>query len=83
MREQGERDYYESVVRPLLGPDIDLRNEPLGQGEDGNDAFGFVMLDGPEGSLDNSFSTTHTFVSQKRDVARVVEVARTFFATAA
>ncbi len=41
------------------------------EAEDGNDAFGFVMLDGPEGSLDNSFSTTHTFVSQKRDVPRV------------
>ena len=27
MREQGEFDYFESVVRPQLGPDIELRNE--------------------------------------------------------
>jgi chitinase len=30
--------------------------------EDGTDAYGFVMLDGPEGSLDNDFSTTQTVV---------------------
>jgi chitinase len=41
------------------------------EAEDGSDAFGFIMLDGPEGSLDNSFSTTHTFVRQKRDLPKV------------
>ncbi|KAL1835649.1 hypothetical protein VTJ49DRAFT_6294 [Mycothermus thermophilus] len=39
--------------------------------EDGKDAFGFIMLNGPEGSLDNSFATTYTFINQKRDVPKV------------
>ncbi|KAL4782870.1 hypothetical protein BJX76DRAFT_331426 [Aspergillus varians] len=30
--------------------------------EDGSDAYGFVMLDGPEGSIDNSFADTQTVV---------------------
>jgi chitinase len=30
--------------------------------EDGSDAYGFVMLDGPEGSLDNDFAVTQTVV---------------------
>lgn len=30
--------------------------------EDGTDAYGFVMLDGPEGSIDNDFSSSHTVV---------------------
>jgi chitinase len=30
--------------------------------EDGTDAYGFVMLDGPEGSIDNSFADTQTVV---------------------
>ncbi|KAL2116052.1 hypothetical protein VTJ04DRAFT_10307 [Mycothermus thermophilus] len=38
--------------------------------EDGKDAFGFITLHGPEGSLDNSFSTTYTFVSEKREVPK-------------
>ncbi|KAK4982524.1 hypothetical protein LTR50_007699 [Elasticomyces elasticus] len=30
--------------------------------EDGKDAYGFVMLDGPTGSLDNDFPTSHTVI---------------------
>ncbi|CBF89323.1 hypothetical protein AN0517.2 [Aspergillus nidulans FGSC A4] len=39
--------------------------------EDGSDAYGFVMLDGPEGSIDNDFATTQTVVRRSRDVPRV------------
>lgn len=32
--------------------------------EDGKDAYGFVMLDGPHGSLDNNFPVSHTVVTR-------------------
>jgi hypothetical protein len=37
----------------------------------GEDAYGFVMLDGPQGSLDNSFSTVYTVIRQTKDVPKV------------
>lgn len=36
--------------------------------EDGEDAYGFVMLDGPEGSIDNSFSNSHTVVRRSEHI---------------
>jgi len=36
--------------------------------EDGTDAYGFVMLDGDAGSLDNSFPSTHTIVRRTREI---------------
>lgn len=38
--------------------------------EDGSDAYGFVMLDGPEGSIDNEFATTQTVVRRSRNIPR-------------
>lgn len=39
--------------------------------EDGTDAYGFLMLDGPSGSIDNSFSTTNTIVRKSAAVPNV------------
>ncbi|GLA13199.1 hypothetical protein AnigIFM62618_009729 [Aspergillus niger] len=39
--------------------------------EDGSDAYGFVMLDGPDGSIDNDFATSHTVVRRSREIPRV------------
>lgn len=39
--------------------------------EDGTDAYGFLMLDGPPGSIDNSFSTTNTIVRQTAAIPNV------------
>ncbi|KAI1658123.1 putative bacteriodes thetaiotaomicron symbiotic chitinase [Daldinia decipiens] len=39
--------------------------------EDGTDAYGFLMLDGPEGSIDSSFSTTNTIVRKEAAIPRV------------
>jgi chitinase len=39
--------------------------------EDGSDAYGFVMLDGPQGSIDNNFATSQTVVRRSRKVDRV------------
>ncbi|KAK9422564.1 putative chitinase [Seiridium unicorne] len=39
--------------------------------ENGSDAYGFVMLDGPEGSIDNSFSTSQTVIRQTREIPSV------------
>lgn len=46
------------------------RNETDDTDEDtfGRDAFGFVMLDGPLGSIDHSFADTHTIVRKQRHV---------------
>ncbi|KAI7407956.1 hypothetical protein KC336_g13253 [Hortaea werneckii] len=39
-----------------------------GQGtEDGSDAYGFVMLDGPPGSLDSDFGNSHTITTRDAD----------------
>ncbi|KAJ6136704.1 hypothetical protein N7497_012408 [Penicillium chrysogenum] len=37
--------------------------------EDGSDVYGFVMLDGPEGSIDNEFSSSHTVVRRSPDTS--------------
>ncbi|KAL6228777.1 hypothetical protein BDW75DRAFT_131550 [Aspergillus navahoensis] len=39
--------------------------------EDGTDAYGFVMLDGPEGSIDNSFADTQTVVRRSAAIPNV------------
>ncbi|ETS88166.1 hypothetical protein PFICI_01994 [Pestalotiopsis fici W106-1] len=39
--------------------------------EDGTDAYGFLMLDGPEGSIDNSFSTTNTIVRKEAEIPNI------------
>ena len=36
--------------------------------EDGSDAYGFVMLDGPDGSIDNDFATSYTVVRRSREI---------------
>ncbi|PHH65090.1 hypothetical protein CDD81_3488 [Ophiocordyceps australis] len=36
----------------------------------GHDAYGFVMLDGPLGSIDNSFAHVHTIVRQSAGIAK-------------
>ncbi|KAJ5372784.1 hypothetical protein N7517_004790 [Penicillium concentricum] len=38
--------------------------------EDGTDAYGFVMLDGPEGSIDNDFSSSQTVVRRSPIVSK-------------
>ncbi|RMY34078.1 hypothetical protein D0866_05494 [Hortaea werneckii] len=35
--------------------------------EDGSDAYGFVMLDGPPGSLDSDFGNSHTITTRDAD----------------
>ncbi|KAJ5640413.1 hypothetical protein N7528_000038 [Penicillium herquei] len=37
--------------------------------EDGKNAYGFVLLDGPEGSLDSEFAQTQTFIRQSQDAS--------------
>ncbi|KAL8990145.1 MAG: hypothetical protein Q9169_008197, partial [Polycauliona sp. 2 TL-2023] len=39
--------------------------------EDGKDAYGFVMLDGPPGSLDDQFPNTHTITRRSVEIPRV------------
>lgn len=39
--------------------------------EDGKDAYGFVMLDGPPGSLDDQFPDTHTITRRTVEIPRV------------
>ncbi|KAL4861164.1 hypothetical protein BDV12DRAFT_204280 [Aspergillus spectabilis] len=39
--------------------------------EDGSDAYGFVMLDGPEGSINNSFVDTQTVVCRSATIPKV------------
>ncbi|KAK8050311.1 chitinase A1, partial [Apiospora phragmitis] len=39
--------------------------------EDGTDAYGFLMLDGPEGSLDNDFPKVNTIVRSEASLPRV------------
>lgn len=39
--------------------------------EDGGDAYGFLMLDGPEGSVDTSFSKTNTIVRTQAQVPSI------------
>ncbi|EGX88796.1 bacteriodes thetaiotaomicron symbiotic chitinase, putative [Cordyceps militaris CM01] len=50
------------------GSNNDRKNPSGGGGGYGDEAYGFVMLDGPEGSIDHSFSTTYSVVRKKRDV---------------
>ncbi|KAL8707930.1 MAG: hypothetical protein Q9220_007112 [cf. Caloplaca sp. 1 TL-2023] len=38
--------------------------------EDGKDAYGFVMLDGPPGSLDNDFPNSHTITRRTAEISR-------------
>jgi chitinase len=38
--------------------------------EDGSDAYGFVMLDGPDGSLDNDFASSQTVVRRSEKIAK-------------
>lgn len=39
--------------------------------EDGDDPYGFVMLDGPAGSIDSSFGSTYEFVRRSEEVPAV------------
>ncbi|KAI4193916.1 MAG: hypothetical protein LQ350_008076 [Teloschistes chrysophthalmus] len=39
--------------------------------EDGKDAYGFVMLDGPPGSLDNDFPNSHTITRRTVEMPKV------------
>uniref|UniRef100_A0A0P0CAT0 chitinase n=1 Tax=Hypocrella siamensis TaxID=696354 RepID=A0A0P0CAT0_9HYPO len=45
-------------------------NPSNNQGPDlyGSDSYGFVMLDGPEGSIDNTFAATFTVVREEREI---------------
>ncbi|GAP93031.2 putative chitin- type 1 [Rosellinia necatrix] len=47
------------------------RDDSKSDSEDGTDAYGFLMLNGPEGSIDSSFATTNTIVRQEAEVPRV------------
>ncbi|KAI1104572.1 putative bacteriodes thetaiotaomicron symbiotic chitinase [Jackrogersella minutella] len=63
----------ESDVMWQYSDEYNNNNKDDGQSdsEDGTDAYGFLMLDGPEGSIDNSFSTTNTIVRKEAKVPRV------------
>lgn len=50
--------------------DMDVERAAAGA-EDGSDAYGFVMLDGPEGSIDNSFADTHTISRRSATIPKV------------
>lgn len=39
--------------------------------EDGSDAYGFIMLDGDTGSLDNEFGSTHTITRRSVEIPKV------------
>ncbi|GKZ26889.1 hypothetical protein AbraCBS73388_003278 [Aspergillus brasiliensis] len=39
--------------------------------EDGDDPYGFVMLDGPAGSIDSSFASTYEFARRSEEISNV------------
>jgi chitinase len=47
------------------------RDDTRSDAEDGTDAFGFLMLDGPEGSIDNSFATTQTVIRRDAKIPNI------------
>lgn len=59
-------DEWSNKDKEKLGAPPDADEDGHGQ-----DAYGFVMLDGPEGSIDNSFATAHTVVRKQRHVPPV------------
>lgn len=47
------------------------KDDSKSSSEDGSDAYDFVKLDGPDGSLDNSFATSHAVVRRTKEIPAV------------
>ncbi|KAI0099451.1 hypothetical protein F4814DRAFT_456211 [Daldinia grandis] len=61
---------FGQILRRKIPQKYGLDGIDLGS-EDGSDAYGFLMLDGPEGSIDSSLSTTNTIIRKEAAILRI------------